>query len=105
MAARATAALAAAEELLLADLVVAECVYVLESFYEVERERIAVLMRAAMRCHRSERLTAHRCSARSRYTSLCKRSAGRTALSSGATRKAPTVIPAVLRSGLSATVN
>jgi len=48
MAARATAALAAAEELLLADLVVAECVYVLESFYEVEREQVAVLMRAAI---------------------------------------------------------
>jgi predicted nucleic-acid-binding protein len=48
MAARATAALAAADELLLADLVVAECVYVLESFYEVERPRIAELMRAAI---------------------------------------------------------
>ena len=48
MAARATAALAAAEELLIADLIVAECVYVLESFYEVERERVAELMRAAI---------------------------------------------------------
>jgi len=48
MAARATAALAAADELLLADLVVAECVYVLESFYEVPRERVAELMRAAI---------------------------------------------------------
>lgn len=48
MASRATAALAAAEELLLADLVVAECVYVLESFYEVERGRVAELMRAAI---------------------------------------------------------
>lgn len=48
MAARATAALAAAEELLLADLIVAECVYVLESFYEVGRERVAELMRAAI---------------------------------------------------------
>jgi len=47
-AARATAALAAADELLLADLVVAECVYVLESFYEVERERVAELLRAAI---------------------------------------------------------
>ena len=28
--------------------VVAECVYVLESFYEVPRERIAELMRAAI---------------------------------------------------------
>jgi predicted nucleic-acid-binding protein len=34
--------------LLLADLVLAECVYVLESFYEVDRERIAELMRAAI---------------------------------------------------------
>jgi predicted nucleic-acid-binding protein len=48
MAARASAALRAADELLLADLVVAECVYVLESFYEVERDRVADLMRAAI---------------------------------------------------------
>jgi predicted nucleic-acid-binding protein len=48
MAARATAALAAGEELLLADLVLAECVYVLESFYEVTRDRVAELMRAAI---------------------------------------------------------
>lgn len=48
MAARATAALAAADELMLADVVVAECVYVLESFYEVERHRVAELMRAAI---------------------------------------------------------
>ncbi len=33
---------------MLADVVVAECVYVLESFYELERERIAELMRAAI---------------------------------------------------------
>lgn len=48
MAARATAALAGDERLMLADLVVAECVYVLESFYEVERARVATLMRAAI---------------------------------------------------------
>jgi predicted nucleic-acid-binding protein len=48
MAERATAALASGERLLLADLIVAECVYVLESFYEVGRERIADLMRAAI---------------------------------------------------------
>jgi predicted nucleic-acid-binding protein len=48
MAARATAALSGAERLLLADLVLAECVYVLESFYEVERSRVAELMRAAI---------------------------------------------------------
>lgn len=48
MAAKATAALAGEEELLLADLVLAECVYVLESFYEVRRDRIADLMRAAI---------------------------------------------------------
>jgi predicted nucleic-acid-binding protein len=48
MAGRATAALGAADELLLADLVVAECIYVLESFYEVERDQVADLMRAAI---------------------------------------------------------
>jgi predicted nucleic-acid-binding protein len=48
MAARATAVLRAGDELLLADLVVAECVYVLESYYEVDRERVAELMRAAL---------------------------------------------------------
>jgi predicted nucleic acid-binding protein len=45
---RATALLAAGERLLLSDLVLAECVYVLESFYEVERARVAELMRAAI---------------------------------------------------------
>jgi predicted nucleic-acid-binding protein len=48
MAVRATAALASEEQLLLADLVLAECVYVLESFYEVERPKIAALMRSAI---------------------------------------------------------
>lgn len=48
MAARATRALAGSDELLLADLIVAECVYVLESFHEVPRERVAELMRAAI---------------------------------------------------------
>jgi len=48
MAARATAVLAGPGPLLLADLVVAECVYVLESFYEVTRPRVAELMRAAV---------------------------------------------------------
>jgi predicted nucleic-acid-binding protein len=48
MAARATAALAGEEQLLLSDLVLAECVYVLESFYEVERPRVAALMRSAI---------------------------------------------------------
>jgi hypothetical protein len=46
MAARATALLGSGERLLLADLVLAESVYVLESFYELERERVATLMRA-----------------------------------------------------------
>jgi predicted nucleic acid-binding protein len=45
-AARATRFLAAADELLLADLVVAEVAYVLESFYEVPRQRVAELVRA-----------------------------------------------------------
>jgi predicted nucleic acid-binding protein len=48
LARRATAALATRERFLLTDLVVGECVYVLESFYEVERERVAKLMRAAI---------------------------------------------------------
>jgi predicted nucleic-acid-binding protein len=48
MATRATAALADDEDLLLADLILAECVYVLESFYEVERDRVAELLRAVI---------------------------------------------------------
>jgi predicted nucleic-acid-binding protein len=48
MAARATRALSGSHQLLLTDLVLAECVYVLESFYEVERPRVAELMRAAI---------------------------------------------------------
>jgi predicted nucleic acid-binding protein len=46
LAARATRFLADAEELLVPDLIVAEVVYVLESFYEVERPRVAELARA-----------------------------------------------------------
>jgi predicted nucleic acid-binding protein len=45
-AARATRLLSRAEVLLLTDLVVAEVVYVLESFYEVPRPRVAELVRA-----------------------------------------------------------
>ena len=48
MAARATAALTDEQQLLLTDLVLAECIYVLESFYEVERSRVAELMRSAI---------------------------------------------------------
>jgi predicted nucleic-acid-binding protein len=44
----ATKFLAGADELLLADLVVAEVVYVLESFYEVPREQVAELVRAIL---------------------------------------------------------
>jgi predicted nucleic-acid-binding protein len=52
MAARASAALAREDEdLLLTDLVLAECVYVLESFYEVERSRVVELMRSAISLH------------------------------------------------------
>ena len=43
---RATAYLRRAKELLLPDLIVAEVVYVLESFYEVKRQRVAELARA-----------------------------------------------------------
>src|SRR5262245_47972236 len=52
LAARATAYLAAAEELLLVDLVVAETVYVLESFYKVARDRIAEAMRSLVALER-----------------------------------------------------
>ena len=48
MARRATAFLATADELLLADLVVAELVYVLESFYKVPRGRVADIVRAVV---------------------------------------------------------
>jgi predicted nucleic acid-binding protein len=48
LAARATAFLAASNELLLADLIVAETVYVLESFYEVARPEVAKLIRAVI---------------------------------------------------------
>jgi predicted nucleic acid-binding protein len=48
MARRATALLASGERLLLADPVLGECVFVLESFCELERTRVAALMRAAI---------------------------------------------------------
>jgi predicted nucleic-acid-binding protein len=46
MAARATAYLQKESELLVADLIVAETIYVLESFYEVARPEISEAMRA-----------------------------------------------------------
>lgn len=46
VAARATEYLASADELFLADLIVAETVSVLESYYEVARDRIAEAMRS-----------------------------------------------------------
>jgi predicted nucleic acid-binding protein len=46
MAASATAFLAAAEHLYLPDLIVAETVYVLESFYEVPRPQVAEAVRS-----------------------------------------------------------
>ncbi len=48
LAARATTLLADADELLLADLIVAEMVYVLESFYEVPREEVGRMARAVV---------------------------------------------------------
>ena len=48
MAARATVFLADADELLLSDLIVAEIVYVLESFYEVPRAEVAGLVRSVV---------------------------------------------------------
>ncbi len=52
MASRATAYLAAEPELFLADLIVAETIYVLESFYKTPRSQIANAMRSlvALRC-------------------------------------------------------
>jgi predicted nucleic acid-binding protein len=46
MAARATAFLASESTLYLADLIVAETVYVLESFYEAPRAQVAAAMRS-----------------------------------------------------------
>lgn len=46
MAARATAFLAAATELLLADLILAETIFVLESFYKAPRSQVANAMRS-----------------------------------------------------------
>lgn len=46
LAARATAYLGSGRELLLADLIVAETVYVLESFYEAARDQVATAMRS-----------------------------------------------------------
>ena len=48
LAARATACLAAADELLLPDLIAAEVVYVLESFYEVPADEVARLVRSVV---------------------------------------------------------
>ena len=52
MAARATSFLATAEELLLVDLIVAETIYALESFYKAPRVQVADAMRSlvAMDC-------------------------------------------------------
>lgn len=46
MATRATAYLAAERELFLADLIVAETIYVLDSFYKTPRDQIATAMRS-----------------------------------------------------------
>lgn len=46
LAVRATAYLGSAQELLLVDLVAAETVYVLESFYEVPRDEVATAVRS-----------------------------------------------------------
>ena len=48
MARRATAFLASEENLYLADLIVAETVYVLESFYEIDRPRISDAIRSLL---------------------------------------------------------
>jgi predicted nucleic-acid-binding protein len=48
MAARATAYLRSESELFLADLIVAETVYVLESFYEAPRAQVAEIVRSLL---------------------------------------------------------
>ncbi len=48
MAKRATRFLASEAELVLADVILAECVYVLESVYRIDRVGVAQLMRAAL---------------------------------------------------------
>lgn len=48
MAKRATRFLASKAELVLADVILAECVYVLESVYRIDRVGVAQLMRAAL---------------------------------------------------------
>ena len=48
MAERATRFLATANDLLLPDLILAETAYVLESYYEVPRERVATILRSVL---------------------------------------------------------
>lgn len=48
LAARATRYLGVADELLLPDLILAEVAYVLESFYEVPRAKVATTLRAVL---------------------------------------------------------
>ena len=48
LAARATAYLRSESELLVTDLVIAETVYVLESFYKVHRDQVAVAVRSLL---------------------------------------------------------
>jgi predicted nucleic acid-binding protein len=48
MARRATALIREVDEMLLADLILAEIIYVLESFYEVQRHEVARLARAVL---------------------------------------------------------
>jgi len=48
MAAKATALLREASQLFLADLILAETIYVLESFYETPREQIAATIRSLL---------------------------------------------------------
>lgn len=48
LAARATRYLAAADELLVPDLIVAEVAYVLESFYEAPRAQVATILRSIL---------------------------------------------------------
>jgi predicted nucleic acid-binding protein len=66
MAPRATRFLAAESGLLVADVIVAETVYVLESFYEAPRDQVVEAIRSMIASSRSCALTLRSCFARSR---------------------------------------
>ncbi len=70
MAAQATAYFGSASEVLLTDLVVAETIYVLESFYKTPRQQIAEAMRSLIAFGRSSPWPRPYYCGPSRYTRL-----------------------------------